>query len=47
MGNIRAGPEAYANAGVAHSVLALTSGDISALSRLVGCIADEVIPDFK
>ena len=47
MGALRAGLEAYANAGVVHFVLALNSGDIPALSRLMGRIADEVIPDFK
>lgn len=47
MGAIRAGLEAYANAGVTHFVLALNSGDVAALSRLIGRIADEVIPDFK
>lgn len=47
MGAISAGLEAYANAGVEHFVLALNSGDVTALSRLMGRIADEVIPDFK
>ena len=47
MGAIRAGLEAYANAGVEHFVLALNSGDVAALSRLMGRISDEVIPDFK
>ena len=47
MGEIRANLKAYANAGVAHFVTALNSGDGAALCRLMGRIADEVIPNFK
>ena len=47
IGALRAGLQAYAAAGVEHFVLALNSGDVAALSRLMGRIADAVIPDFK
>ena len=46
-GAIRAGIEAYRQAGVEHLVLALNSGDIAALRRLMALIADEVLPAFR
>lgn len=46
-GAIRAGIEAYREAGVEHMVLALNSGDIPALRRLMSVIADEVLPSFR
>ena len=42
-----AGIKAYEDAGVDHIVLALNSGDVSALKRLMGTIATEVIPEFR
>ena len=42
-----AGIKAYEDAGVNHIVLALNSGDVSALKRLMGTIATEVIPEFR
>ena len=47
MGALRAGMEAYGEAGVEHFVLALNSGDIPALHRLMAVIAEEVIPTFR
>ena len=47
MGALRAGLQAYGEAGVDHFVLALNSGDISALRRLMATIAEQVIPDFR
>ncbi len=47
MGALRAGMEAYGEAGVEHFVLALNSGDITALRRLMAEIAEQVIPDFR
>ena len=47
MGALRAGMEAYGEAGVEHFVLALNSGDIPALRRLMAVIAEEVIPAFR
>ena len=41
------GIEAYREAGVEHVVLALNSGDIPALRRLMSVIADEVLPAFR
>ena len=46
-GAIRAGIEAYLEAGVEHMVLALNSGDIPALRRIMSVIADEVLPSFR
>ncbi len=46
-GAVRAGIEAYREAGVEHVVLALNSGDIPALRRLMSIIADEVLPAFR
>jgi probable F420-dependent oxidoreductase len=46
-GAVRAGIEAYREAGVEHVVLALNSGDIPALCRLMSIIADEVLPAFR
>ena len=46
-GAIRAGIEAYQEAGVEHMVLALNSGDIPALRRLMSVIADQVLPSFR
>ena len=46
-GAMRAGIEAYREAGVEHMVLALNSGDIPALRRLMSIIADEVLPAFR
>ena len=46
-GAMRAGIEAYREAGVEHMVLALNSGDVSALRRLMSVIADEVLPAFR
>ena len=47
MGGLRAGLEAFREAGVEHFVLALNSGDIPALRSLMAKIADEVIPAFR
>ena len=44
---MRAGIEAYREAGVEHMVLALNSGDIPALRRMMSVISDEVLPAFK
>ena len=38
---------AYQDAGVEHMVLALNSGDVSALKRLMETIALEVLPEFR
>ena len=46
-GAVRAGIEAYLEAGVEHIVLALNSGEIPALRRLMHLIADEVLPAFR
>ena len=46
-GALRAGMEAYGEAGVEHFVLALNSGDIPALRRLMAVIAEEVMPSFR
>jgi probable F420-dependent oxidoreductase len=46
-GAVRAGIEAYREAGVEHIVLALNSGDIPSLRRLMHLIADEVLPAFR
>jgi alkanesulfonate monooxygenase SsuD/methylene tetrahydromethanopterin reductase-like flavin-dependent oxidoreductase (luciferase family) len=46
-GAMRAGIEAYREAGVEHVVLALNSGDIPSLRRLMSVIADEVLPSFR
>ncbi len=46
-GAMRAGIEAYREAGVEHMVLALNSGDIAALRRMMSIIADEVLPAFR
>ena len=42
-----AGIKAYQDAGVDHMVLALNSGDVSALKRLMETIAAEVMPEFR
>ena len=42
-----AGIKAYQDAGVDHMVLALNSGDVSALNRLMETIAAEVMPEFR
>ena len=42
-----AGLKAYQDAGVDHFVLALNSGDVSALKRLMERIAAEVLPEFR
>ena len=47
MGALRAGIQAYGEAGVEHFVLALNSGDIPALRRQMAVIAEEVIPAFR
>ena len=47
MGALRAGMEAYGEAGVEHFVLALNSGDIPALRHLMAVIAEEVIPTLR
>jgi hypothetical protein len=39
--------KAYQDAGVDHIVLALNSGDVSALKRLMETISAEVLPEFK
>ena len=39
--------KAYQDAGVDHIVLALNSGDVPALNRLMETIAAEVLPEFK
>ena len=44
---VTAGIKSYEEAGVKHIVLALNSGDVDALKRLMETIASEVIPDFK
>ena len=46
-GAMRAGIEAYREAGVEHVVLALNSGDVPALRRLMATIAEEVLPSFR
>ena len=47
MGALRAGLEAFSEAGVDHFILALNSGDIPAIRSLMAKIADEVIPAFQ
>ena len=47
MGALRAGLEAYGEAGVEHFVLALNSGDIAALRQLMATISEEVLPAFR
>lgn len=47
MGALRAGLEAFKEAGVDHFILALNSGDIPALRSLMAKISDEVIPAFR
>ena len=47
MGALRAGLEAFREAGVQHFILALNSGDIPAIRSLMAKIADEVIPAFR
>jgi len=42
-----AGIKAYQDAGVDHMVLALNSGDVPALKRLMETIAAEVMPEFR
>lgn len=42
-----AGIKAYQDAGVDHFVLALNSGDVAALKRLMERIAAEVLPEFR
>ena len=37
----------YKDAGVEHIVLALNSGDVPALKRLMETIANEVLPEFR
>ena len=39
--------KAYQDAGVDNIVLALNSGDVSALKRLMETIASEVLPEFR
>ncbi len=39
--------KAYQDAGVDHMVLALNSGDVPALKRLMEKIANEVLPEFR
>ena len=39
--------KAYQDAGVEHMVLALNSGDVPALKRLMETIATDVVPEFK
>ena len=39
--------KAYQDAGVDHMVLALNSGDVSTLKRLMETIASEVLPKFR
>ena len=39
--------KAYQDAGVEHIVLALNSGDVPALKRLMETIANEVLPEFR
>ena len=46
-GAMRAGIDAYLDAGVEHMVLALNSGDIPSLRRLMSVIADEVLPVYR
>ena len=46
-GALRAGIEAYREAGVEHMVLALNSGDAPALRRLMATISEEVLPAFR
>ena len=46
-GALRAGLEAFSEAGVDHFILALNSGDIPAIRSLMAKIADEVIPGFR
>ena len=44
---VTAGIKSYEEAGVKHIVLALNSGDVDALKKLMETIASEVIPEFK
>ncbi len=44
---MRASIKAYEDAGVEHMVLALNSGDVPALKRLMETIASEVLPEFR
>ena len=44
---MQASIKAYQDAGVEHVVLALNSGDVPALKRLVETIASEVLPEFR
>ena len=46
-GAMRAGIDAYLEAGVEHMVLALNSGDIPSLRRLMSIIADDVLPAYR
>ncbi len=46
-GAMRASIEAYREAGVEHMALALNSGDVPALRRLMTIIAEEVLPAFR
>ncbi len=43
---MRASIKAYQDAGVEHVVLALNSGDVPAIKRLMETIANEVLPEF-
>ena len=42
-----AGIKSYEEAGVEHIILALNSGDVDTLKRLMETIAAKVIPEFK
>ena len=39
--------EAYANAGVEHVILALNSGDVDAIKRVMETVAEQVIPQLR
>ena len=39
--------EAYGNAGVEHVILALNSGDVDSLTRVMETVGTEVIPQFR
>ena len=39
--------EAYGNAGVEHVILALNSGDVDSIRRVMENVASEVIPQLR
>ena len=47
LGQMAATLAAYQNAGVEHAVLAIATGDTTAINSLADRIANEVIPQFR